>query len=199
MALPFYIPDRPAAEDSFGRSHFAVALSRSLLLPKGSHGLVVGIEGNWGSGKSTLIGFVTKNFASVTEGSVPIVVEFNPWMVSNTGALVEALIGQIAASIGKDISVGNKGIEVGQKLLGYVGLLKHLKYLKYVPALSWAGNIAADIPEVVQTVAATAEQGAEAGHKAIEDFKKLLPSLDLPQQRNEVIEALDGLDRVGTR
>jgi hypothetical protein len=190
-----YIHDRPAEEDTFGRSHFAETLSRSLLLPKGSPGLVVGIEGNWGSGKSTLIGFVTKNLEGITEGSVPIVAEFNPWMVSNTGALVEALIGQLAASIGKDISVGKKGIEVGQKLLGYIGLLKHLKYLKYVPALSWAGNIAADIPEIAQAVAATADQGAEAGQKATEDFKKLLPSFDLPQQRKEVVAVLSELDR----
>lgn len=123
-----YIHDRPATEDTLGRSHFAEALSHSLVLPKGSPGLVVGIEGNWGSGKSTLIGLITKKLAEITEGSVPIVVEFNPWLVSNTGAQVEALIGQIAASIGKDLSSGEKGIETGQKLLSYIGLLKHLKF-----------------------------------------------------------------------
>lgn len=190
-----YIHDRPATEDTLGRSHFADALSRSLVLPKDSPGLVVGIEGNWGSGKSTLIGFITKNLSEITEDSMPILVEFNPWMVSNTGALVEALIGQIAASIGKDLSSGKKGIETGQKLLGYVGLLKHLKYLKYVPALGWAGHLAEDIPDIAQTVAANAEQGADAGQKAIDDFKKLLPSLDLPQKKNEVVAALDELDR----
>jgi len=45
-----YIHDRPAKEDSLGRSHFAKALSHSLILPKDSSGLVVGIEGSWGSG-----------------------------------------------------------------------------------------------------------------------------------------------------
>ena len=78
-----YIHDRPATEDSLGRSRFADALSHSLILPKGSPGLVVGIEGNWGAGKSTLIGFVIKNLGEITDGSVPIVVEFNPWVVSN--------------------------------------------------------------------------------------------------------------------
>lgn len=187
---PGYIHDRPALEDSFGRSHFAKALSRSLVLPKGSPGLVVGIEGDWGSGKSTLIGFITKSLGEITSG-VPIVVEFNPWMVSNTGALVEALIGQLAASIGKDLSNGKKGIETGQKLLNYVGLLKHLKY---VPGLSWAGHAAEDIPDLVRTVASVAAQGTEAGQKAIGDFKRLLPSLDISQKRAEVVAALDELD-----
>lgn len=190
-----YIHDRPATEDTLGRSHFADALSRSLVLPKDSPGLVVGIEGNWGSGKSTLIGYITKNIGKITGDSVPILVEFNPWMVSNTGALVEALIGQIAASIGKDLSSGEKGIKTGQKLLSYVGLLKHLKYLKYVPALGWAGHLAEDVPDIAQTVAAASEQGTDAGQKAIEDFKKLLPSLDLPQKKNEVIAALGDLNR----
>ena len=190
-----YIHDRPATEDTLGRSHFAEALSHSLVLPKGSPGLVVGIEGNWGSGKSTLIGLITKKLAEITEGSVPIVVEFNPWLVSNTGAQVEALIGQIAASIGKDLSSGEKGIETGQKLLSYIGLLKHLKFLKYIPTLGWAGNIVADIPGIAETIATTAEQGAEVGQEAMSDLKKLLPSLDLPQKKDEVVAALSKLDR----
>lgn len=190
-----YIHDRPATEDTLGRLNFAEALSHSLVLPKGSPGLVVGIEGNWGSGKSTLIGFITKNLGEITEGNMPIVVEFNPWMVSNTGALVGALIGQIAASIGKASFSSEKGIEAGQKLISYVGLLKHLKYLKYVPAMEWAGNLAIDISDIAQTVATTAEQGTDAGQKAIDDFKKLLPSLDMSQKKDQVIVALAELDR----
>lgn len=185
-----YIHDRPSLEDSFGRSRFAKALSHSLVLPKGSPGLVVGIEGDWGSGKSTLIGFITKSLGEITSGA-PIVVEFNPWMVSNTGALVESLIGQLAASIGKDLSEGQKGIETGQKLLNYVGLLKHLKYF---PGLSWVGHVAEDIPDLMRTVASVAEQGTEAGQKAISDFKRLLPSLDISQKRAEVVAALEELD-----
>lgn len=187
-----YIHDRPATEDSLGRVHFADALSRSLVLPKGSPGLVVGIEGNWGSGKSTLIGFVTKNLNEITEGSTPIVVEFNPWMVSDTGALVEALIGQVAASIGKSFSDGKKGLLVSKKLLSYVGLLKNLKY---IPGLSWAGHAAEDIPELMETIAAVAEQGTDAGQKALGDFEKLLPSWDISKKRKEVIDALEELDR----
>lgn len=187
-----YIHDRPATEDSLGRVHFANALSRSLVLPKDSPGLVVGIEGNWGSGKSTLINFITKSLSNITGGGVPIVVEFNPWMVSNTGAIVEALIGQIAASIGKDLSGGKNGIEASQKLLNYVGLLKNLKY---VPGLSWAGHVAEDIPGIWQTVASITEQGTKAGQKAIDDFKKLLPNLDISKKRKEVVAALEELDR----
>ena len=187
-----YIHDRPATEDSLGRVHFADALSRSLILPKGSPGLVVGIEGSWGSGKSTLIGFITKSLSEVTAGNEPVVVEFNPWLVSNTGALVEALIGQVAASVGKNFPDGKTGVKVSQKLLGYVGLLKNLKY---VPGLSWAGHAAEDLPDIMKAIATVAEEGTEAGKKALGEFEKLLPSWDISKKRKEVVEALEELDR----
>ena len=192
---PSYILDQPATEDALGRTHFAETLARSLVLPKSSEGLVIGLEGGWGSGKSTLIGFITKRLREITVGSIPIVVEFNPWMVSNTGALVEALIGQIAASIGGDISSGDEGIRTGQKLLNYVGLLKHLKYLKYLPGASWAGNLVEDISQIAETTATAAEQSSEIGQKALDDIKKLLPSLDLTKKKKNVVEALKELDR----
>ncbi|MDX8385003.1 MAG: P-loop NTPase fold protein [Gallionella sp.] len=187
-----YIHDLPSVEDALGRMHFADALSKSLVLPKGSPGLVVGLEGGWGSGKSTLVGFVTKSLSESDEEHEPILVEFNPWIVSNTGALVEALIGQIAASIGKNFAGGKQGIEASKKLLNYVGLLKNLKY---VPGLSWAGNVIEDLPDLMQTIASAAEHATDVGQKAICDFEKLLPSLDISQKRDEVIKAISELDR----
>ena len=187
-----HLHDRPASEDALGRSHFAETLIRSLILPIGSPGLVVGIEGEWGSGKSTLIGFITKNLSEITGESAPIVIEFNPWMVSNTGALVEALIGQIAASIGKDLFSGENGIKTSQKLISYIGLLK---YLKYIPSLGWVGHLSEDFPKIMQIATKTAEESATAGQEAIDDIKKLLPALDLSQKKKEVVSALNELNR----
>jgi len=160
---PTFLHDQPAADDAFGRKPFAESLARSLVLPNNSPGLVVGIEGEWGSGKSTLIGFITKH---LRENRKTIVIDFNPWMVSTTGALVETLIEQIAVSIGKKVTKGKKGIDASQKLINFVRLLKPLKY---IPALSWAGHIAEDATEAVQ--------------ENLDDIKKLLPNMDLAQKR----------------
>ncbi len=172
-----FLHDLPATADAFGREHFAKNLAHSLVLPNNSPGLVVGIEGEWGAGKSTLIGFITKNLKE-NEKQNPIVIDFNPWMLSTTGELVEALIGQIAASIGKKISKGQKGINVSQKLINYIRLLKSLKY---IPGLSWAGH--------------AVEDAAKAGQETLDDIKKLLPDLDLSQKKDEVIKALKELNR----
>lgn len=50
--------DRAASVDALSRLPFATSLSRSLTLPTGSPGVVVGVEGDWGSGKSTVIQLV---------------------------------------------------------------------------------------------------------------------------------------------
>ncbi|WP_083411851.1 KAP family P-loop NTPase fold protein [Janthinobacterium sp. 1_2014MBL_MicDiv] len=192
MTSPTYIPDRPAESDALGRSHFAKSLAKALLFVSAGEGLVVGIEGGWGSGKSTIIGFVKKELPRCDAAELPpIVVDFNPWMVSNTGALVDALVTQIAAAINLDPSSPEKAINAGEKLLGYIGLLKHLKYLKYIPGIAFAGNIAEDVGAITGTVV----DGTKDATDALGDLKKLLPTLDLAKKKADVIDALRDLDR----
>lgn len=95
-----FLPDSPIGEDRFGRSNFSRALAKALVLPPNSEGLVVGIEGNWGSGKT----FVINQIKSILrEGDdQPIVVEFNPWVISGTDSVVEALLEQISSAIGRE-------------------------------------------------------------------------------------------------
>ncbi|PHV21606.1 hypothetical protein CSQ92_00310 [Janthinobacterium sp. BJB446] len=192
ISAPTYISDRPSELDALGRSHFAKSLARALSSVSASDGLVVGIEGGWGSGKSTIIGFTKRELAEYDDGiAKPIVVDFNPWMVSNTGVLVDALVTQIAAAISLNPNLPEKAIKAGEKLLSYVGLIKHLKYLKYVPGAAFAGNIAEDIGGIAGDVA----EGAKDARDTLDDFKKLIPTLDLAKRKAEVVEALRDLDR----
>ncbi len=192
MTAPTYIPDRPAEADALGRVQFAKHLATALLSVSSGDGMVVGIEGGWGSGKSTVIGFVKKELLECDKvREKAIVVDFNPWMVSNTGALVDALVTQIAAAINLGPGAPEKALKAGEKLLGYVGLIKHLKYLKYVPGVAFAGNLAEDITEIAGGVADNAKDARDA----LDDIKKLLPTLDLAKRKSEVVEALRDLDR----
>lgn len=195
MPTPLYISDRPSKSDALGRNHFAKSLAHSLLFVNEGDGLVVGIEGSWGTGKSTVIGFVKKELCDSNDASLkPIIVDFNPWMVSNTGALVDTLVTQIAAAIHLNTEAPEKAIKAGQKLLGYVGLLKHLKhlkYLKYVPGIGLAVHIAGDAAEIAETIG----ESAKSAQEALDDTEKLLPTLDLAKKKAEVVEALHELDR----
>ena len=192
MTTPIYFSDRPAESDALGRGQFALHLARALISVSAGDGLVVGIEGGWGCGKSTVIGFVKNELPNCgPEGENTIVVEFNPWMVSNTGVLVDALVTQIAAAINLDSNDPDKALKVGEKLLGYVGLIGYLKYLKYVPGVAFAGNIASGFSDLTDSVA----NGVKDAREALDEVKKLLPNLDLAKRKSEVVEALRDLDR----
>lgn len=187
-----HVSDRPAETDAFGRNHFARLLARSIVSVGADDGLVIGVEGGWGTGKSTVIGFIKKHLIdSNGNDPKPVIVEFNPWMMSNTGAMVDALVTQIAAALQVTLGAREAQLKVGEKLLSYIGLIKHLKYLKYVPGVSFAGHIAQDAGEAAEAVAG----GVEGAQKALEDVEKLLPQLDLYRKKGEAVEALRRLNR----
>ncbi len=70
-----FFHDQSAKNDVFDREPFAKNLTRSLVLPNNSPGLIIGIEGTWGSGKSTLIGMIK---CTLDESKKAIVIDFNP-------------------------------------------------------------------------------------------------------------------------
>lgn len=198
MVNTTFLVDSPSPTDEFNRKNFASTLADSLTLPKNCPGLVVGIEGGWGSGKSTLISFIKT--ALNKHKNVPIIVEFNPWMTSGSEAVVEILLLQLASVISAFPSSAdnNKGLKVGKKIVHYVGLLKHLKhfrYLKYVPGLSVLGLAAEDIANAGDAISDTAAIAHSSGQNAIDDIEKLLPNLNLLQLKEGVIDELNTLDK----
>ncbi|MCW8199746.1 hypothetical protein D8B23_15320 [Verminephrobacter aporrectodeae subsp. tuberculatae] len=168
---PFH-SDRPADKDLLRWSNFTEGLARSFSLPEDSESIVVGIEGEWGSGKSTLIGLIKKSLSE--ENPKPIIIEFNPWMVSGTEALVETLIIQIAAGIRK--SPEKEGWKTASKLLRYAASIKHLKFLKCFPGTGFVGNLAEEFGNTF-----------EEFHKTIE---KSLSEIDISERRSDVIDEL---------
>ena len=78
--------DSPAQIDLLGRDKFAKEIALSLLknFPINSDSLVFGLNGRWGSGKSTLMGFIIREMKEQMGNDDKIIIydEFNPWMFS---------------------------------------------------------------------------------------------------------------------
>jgi hypothetical protein len=185
-----FIPDRPAEQDALGREQFAKSLANTMRIASTGEGIVVGIEGDWGSGKSTIIGFIKNALEKVDQEKAPVIVEFNPWLLSNTGAIVDALITQIAATINTNPISPEKALEAGSKLLGYIGLIGHLKVLKHVPGIAAFGNIAEGIADAAEKI----KEGSSKAKDALEEMKKMLPTLDLSKRKSDVVSALREFD-----
>lgn len=74
--------DQPqVSNDLYSRKPFAEQLASLLVLPPKSPGVVIGIEGPWGSGKTTVVRYIVESLKTAADGA-PIVVEFNPWMLA---------------------------------------------------------------------------------------------------------------------
>lgn len=92
--------DRPSTDpkdDLFGHAPFAKSLADSICRYPGSDGLVLALYGPWGSGKSTVLSYVSYYLEQLPDGDRPAVVTFNPWWFSGQENLARAFLGQLQA------------------------------------------------------------------------------------------------------
>ena len=97
--LPIHSKD----EDLLGRSYFASQLARAITgytqLPNNQDGIVIGIEGPWGSGKTSLLNMIKENLDQnlITIGSV------NAWMSTDKLSLTKEFIKVLLHAFGNGI------------------------------------------------------------------------------------------------
>jgi hypothetical protein len=92
-----FSPDHPierAEDDEFDRQIYVSALLNALQQSDDQSGLVVGISGPWGSGKTSLKNMLIEKIQKCPKRFH--VVEFEPWMYSGSGKLVSLLFREIA-------------------------------------------------------------------------------------------------------
>lgn len=60
----------------------AERIATSLMDRASEDGLVIGIEGAWGSGKSSLLSLIHDEFGKLAEDRRPTVINFRPWLLA---------------------------------------------------------------------------------------------------------------------
>ncbi|WFE89839.1 P-loop NTPase fold protein [Roseibium porphyridii] len=94
--------DRPlgaGGEDKLGFRDVARRIAQSLVDHASDKGLVIGIEGAWGSGKSSLLFLIEDELAKLPQAQRPSVINFRPWLVGNRDALLANLFESLAKEI----------------------------------------------------------------------------------------------------
>ena len=156
-------PQTDPSQDLFGYAPFAQRLTKALCNYGSSDPLVLGLYGDWGSGKSTILKFICHNLKEVPENERPIVIEFNPWWFSGQEHLARAFLGQLQAALPK-------------------------KYAAFKKLGELLGNFSESIGGAIDTVAPTGGFGKKVGSLIKSIFKR--PPKDVPALKEEICAIL---------
>lgn len=92
--LSFDRPLQNSVDDRLGFYSFAETIASVVLRHLQGDGLVIGLNGKWGTGKSTIL-----NFIEISVKDKVRVVRFNPWFFSGRENLAGLLLSQLSAEI----------------------------------------------------------------------------------------------------
>lgn len=175
--------DQPIAskgEDKLGRAPFAVGLAATLRSIDASRGAVVAILGPWGSGKTSTINMVSE---SLKEAPSLAVLEFNPWLFSDTEQLVVRFFDELAAQVRLRAPTATR---IADMLVAYGRLLAPLQAL---PAAGpWVRGVRAAGDAVARVLGAGKQASAD-------DVRRRLEA-ELAKQVQPLIVVIDDLDRL---
>lgn len=87
-------------QDQLGYSDFAENIANAIYTDIPSDEFIIGIYGQWGLGKSTIINFIEYELRHKTDP--PIIVRFNPWWFSGQSDLIQKFFSQLSAGLEMD-------------------------------------------------------------------------------------------------
>jgi len=143
--------DQPIVDptlDKLGRILFAQEIASGLVnsFKDNNESIVIGLSGNWGSGKSTLVNFIVGEIEKMSKEQEQeiIVIRFNPWMFTGQRELQNIFLKELLTKFKTKTA---KLKELSEKLSEFLG---HLTWLKYVH--SGTGEAVKDVKEFLEGV-----------------------------------------------
>ena len=124
-------------DDKLGFRDVAKRIAKSLVDRASEEGLVVGVEGAWGSGKSSLLFLISEELKKQVKEQKPTVINFRPWLVGNRDALINSLFSELSNQLARVASeAGNAAPEQKAKAKAAEQALR-----QFIGGLSSAGSM----------------------------------------------------------
>ena len=172
--------------DKLSRKGFAQIAATALSKVPSSAGLVVSVEGAWGSGKTSALAMIEALLRA--EDQPPVIVHFNPWLVGEKDALLRHFLSRIAGAIQLSDPTRD-GKKVAKAIKAYA---KVFDLVKLIPgAEPWTSMI----KSVVEAAGNATDAVAEYKTPDIEAYKDRVEAA-LRKFDRSIIVFIDDIDRL---
>jgi predicted KAP-like P-loop ATPase len=173
----FLSADKPLSDpqyDRLGYKKFSENLAKSIVKMTPPEGLVIALHGKWGSGKTTVMEFVTYYLELQPEKERPIIIRFNPWWFSGTEDLTRFFFAQLQTKLSSKLTGAAKK---SAKLIGDLGLV-----VSKIPGLP-VGELGELLSEAMKA------------EPDIADLKERIEAI-LKKQERRILIIVDDIDRL---
>jgi hypothetical protein len=143
-------------EDLLNRGRFVLAASKQINAIKDKECYIIGVNGKWGSGKTSILNLIEKELSS--SKYYHFTAQFNPWIYKSEELLLRDLFAIIIKGCRSQEKPTNKKKDIGR------WLIKYAKYLAIIPSVEFMGakmnlglkdfftNLGEDIKGQVETI-----------------------------------------------
>lgn len=166
-------------DDALGRTKPAQSFAEQVLTLDSTEGVVVGVLGPWGSGKTSFINLARQRLKDAGVA----VLEFNPWMFSGADQLVQAFFVELSAQLKlrRDLA------EIGKLVEDYGEAFSGLAWLPLAGPWIERGRAAS---KLLAKLLQRKKEGVRGRQLKVRDALSKLP--------NPIVVILDDIDRLTT-
>jgi len=185
------------AQDALYRAGYAEGIARSLASFSRGIGVVVGLYGEWGSGKSSVKNMILE---SLTEAGGPFkVLEFNPWQYESSEQLAREFFAELAIVTTSHLHDGDAR-EKRTLMLKYASRLANVGAISLSASVPLIGPFALASSKGLEKISDVLTEGSSgiiesATRKSLSELKNEI-SGDLNSLDKPVLVVVDDIDRL---
>ena len=189
MEKNYFVSDNPIrdfSEDRLERTSFSKQLAKAICRYNQKDGLVIGLYGKWGNGKTSVINLVLQEISSISTQykNPPIVVSFNPWNYSDRDNLILRFFQCLKSQI--DI----KGTTELKNEIGDL-LVKYSKLFGVLSLVPGGGNGLSNVLQTTSNLIGEFMVQTDSIDDTRDSIKKILK-----KRKQKIIVIIDDIDRL---